>query len=192
MALFFYCRRAGVRSLMVLIALVGMVSARANGQISDGAGRLSNATAFITVGGENTQFPYYADNAMGFDSGFSYQPRSLVGFEGRVGSYPYSARFVQIPITVGYRIAGNSLFGFSYAPFVYFGAGVSRSQDEGLGRVHTTPVFAACWQVDIGFDRNYKSFSWRMVQVSRRETYDRQQSLRSMGLSTGIVYRIKR
>jgi hypothetical protein len=165
---------------------------RCSAQISDGAGRLSQSSAFLTFGGENTQFPYYADNALGFDAGFSYQPRPVVGFEVRIGSYPYKARFLQVPVTAGYRITRDTFFGFPYAPFAYIGAGVARSQDEGLGNVHTSPVFSMCWQVDVGLDRTYARFSWRIAQISRRETWGTQQSLRSLALSTGIVYRIKR
>lgn len=183
--------RAG-RRFLLLVAVLAAYSMHAGAQISDGAGRLSAASAFINIGGENTQFPHYADNAMGFDSGLSYQPRSLFGLEARIGAYPYSARFVQVPMTVGYRMSRDTLFGFPYAPFVYFGAGVSRSQEEGLGKISTSPMFVRCWQADIGFDRTYSKFSWRIAQISWRETYAPQQTLRSLGLSTGIVYRIKR
>ena len=187
-----HTRALPASSAAALIATVCLLSTPAFGQISDGAGRLSEASAFLTIGGENTQFPYYADNAIGFDSGLSYQPRALLGFEARIGAYPYSARFVQVPITAGYRVSATSIFGFPYAPFAYFGAGVSRSQDEGLGKISTSPIFAPCMQADIGFDRNYAHFSWRIAQISWRETYGTQQTLRSLGLSTGIVYRLKR
>jgi len=178
--------------LVTLIALLSLVSISAGGQISDGAGKLSSTTAFLNIGGENTQFPFYADNALGFDTGLSYQPHDLMGFEARIGAYPYSARFVQVPITAGYRVSTNSIFGFPYAPFVYIGGGVSRSQDEGLGKIRTSPNFEPCWQVDVGFDRTYASFGWRIAQISWRETYGPQQTFRSLGLSTGIIYRLRR
>jgi hypothetical protein len=178
--------------LLALLATMGGAWTRLQGQISDGAGRLSDASIFLTVGGENSQFPYYADNAIGFDSGFGYQPSKLAGFEVRIASYPYSARYLQTPITAGYRVGADSLFGFPYSPFAYFGGGVSRSQVEGLGHVSTSPGFIPCWQADVGFDRPYRRFSWRMVQISWRESYGPQQTVRSLGLSTGIVYRIKR
>jgi hypothetical protein len=185
-------RVATARSLLALIAFVGLASMRVSGQVSDGVGTLSQASVFLTPGIENTQFPYYADNALGFDSGVSYQPKDLLGFEARIGAYPYSARFLQVPITAGYRVAASTLFGLPYAPFAYVGGGVSRSQAEGLGKISTSPVFAACWQLDVGLDRTFSAFSWRVVQISRRETYGPQQSLRTLGLSTGIVYRLGR
>jgi hypothetical protein len=174
-----------------LLTVMGVGARRCGGQIAEGAGKPSDATIFLTVGGENTQFPFYADNALGFDSGFGYQPHKLAGFEARIGSYPYSARFVQTPITAGYRMGADSFFGFPYAPFAYFGGGVSRSQDEGPGLVSMPAVFRPCWQADLGLDRTYARFSWRVVQISFRETYGPQDTLRSVGLSTGIVYRVK-
>jgi hypothetical protein len=168
------------------------MSTAASGQIGDGTGRLSDAMAYMTIGGENTQLPSYADNALGFDLGISYQPRPLAGAEFRAGAYPISARYVQMGFTGGYRVARQTFFGFPYAPFVYFGAGTARSQDKGTGTITYAPQWQPCWQADIGFDRTYHRFSWRVAQISWRETYTPLHSLRSAGLSTGIVYRFQR
>jgi hypothetical protein len=177
----------------VVWTLLGVGSVRAHCQVVvDGAGLRSDAAAFMTVGGENTQLPYYADNALGFDAGVTYQPRVLVGMEFRAGAYPVSARYVQMPFTAGYRVAGHSFFGFPYSPFAYIGGGVSRSQDKGTGHLEYAPQFERCWQSDVGLDRKYGSFAWRVAQVSYRQTFTPLHTLRSVGLSTGIVYRFKR
>lgn len=172
----------------VALVLMGMVSARAFGQIGDGTGKLTNTSAYLTVGGENTQFPFYSDNALGFDLGVSYQPRALVGMEFRSSAYPVSARYAQMGFTGGYRIARDTILGFPYAPFVYVGGGVARSQDKGAGNTAYAPQWEPCWQADLGFDREFERFSWRVAQISLRETYTPLHTLRSVGLSTGIVY----
>jgi hypothetical protein len=184
-------RRGATPILLALLAMMASASTRLQGQISDGAGRLADAFVFVTVGGENSQYPDYADNAIGFDSGFTYQPRKLEGFEARIGSYPYSARFVQMPFTAGYRVAADSILGYPYMPFAYFGGGVSRMQDGGLTHVATSPAFRPCWQTDIGLDLLYSRFLLRVVQISFRESYGSQATVRSIGLSAGIVYRIR-
>jgi hypothetical protein len=172
--------------------LLGMGSIPVVAQFSGPPGHFPTASAFMTVGGENSQFPFFADNSLGFDAGVSIQPRALVGAEFRIGAYPYSATYVQIPITAGYRVGVNSIRGYPYAPFAYIGGGVSRSQPEATGPEHTSPIWRLCWQADIGLDRNFHSISWRMAQASWRETYGSEQTLRSIGLSTGIVYHFQR
>lgn len=178
-----------VRGAAVLAVLMAMGVRPAAGQVEDGAGMLSHASAYMTVGGENTQLPYFSDNALGFELGVSYQPRALVGMEFRAGAYPIKATYTQMGFTGGYRVARRTIFGFAYAPFVYFGAGTARSQDKGTGRTAYAPQWEPCWQADLGFDRTYYRFSWRVAQISFRETYTPLHSLQSIGLSTGIVYR---
>jgi hypothetical protein len=160
--------------------------------VGDGTGQRSSTTAFFTIGGENSQLPAYADNAMGFDLGLSTQPHPLLGLEVRVGAYPISAQYVQIPFTAGYRVAGRTFFGFPYEPFAYVGGGISRSQDENLGHSGYSPQWVKCWQANVGLDRDYGAFSWRIVQVDYRRTYEPVHVIRSLGLSTGVVYRFKR
>jgi hypothetical protein len=163
----------------------------AAGQIVEGVGR-TPGMVYVTVGGENTQLPFYADNALGFDIGASYQASAMRGAEFRVSAYPFSAQYVQMGFTGGYRIARQTVFGFPYTPFVYLGGGLARSQDKGTSRTGYPPTWQPCWQADLGFDRTYQRFSWRVVQVSWRETYALVNNLRSVGLSTGIVYHFQR
>ena len=178
--------------LIVLLALLGMHAMHAYGQIGEGTGHLSSAMVFGTFGGENTNLPAYADNALGFDLGASYQPHPMAGLEFRGGAYPISARYMQMGFTGGYRIERQTLFGFPYSPFAYVGGGWARSQDKGLGKTAYPPMWDPCWQADIGFDRVYHNFAWRVAQMSWRETYTPLHRLRSVGLSTGIVYRFER
>jgi hypothetical protein len=178
-------------SLVFLLILLGTHSLHARAQMFEGS-QPSNASAFVTIGGENTQLPHYADNALGFDLGVALQSHPFLGAEFRFGAYPFSARYVQMPITGGYRVAAHSLFGFPYAPFAYVGAGVSRSQDESLSHLSLPSHFVPCWQAEIGLDRTFHSFTWRTAQISWRETYASQNTLRSVGVSTGIVYHFQR
>jgi hypothetical protein len=180
--------RSARRNLIAVLLLSGVSAVHGVGQIADGTGRASSAMVFGTLGGENTDLPAYADNALGFDLGASYQPHALEGAEFRVNAYPFSARYVQMSFTGGYRIAKRTAFGFLYQPFVYFGGGWARSQDKGLNNASYPPTWQPCWQTDIGLDRTYRNFAWRMVQASLRETYAPLNRLRSIGLSTGVVY----
>jgi hypothetical protein len=184
-------RWTGCALAAALVVVAGCAGARAQVAV-DGVGARSDVSAFLTVGGENTQLPSYADNALGFDSGVTFQPRTLVGVEFRAGAYPFSARYDQMPFTAGYRVAGRSFLGFPYAPFAYFGGGLARSQDKGTTHVEYSPQWEKCWQVDVGMDRSYRVFSWRLVQASWRETYTPLHALRSISLSTGVVYRFSR
>lgn len=190
-------RRRLSRRVLPGLALVAVLAiacgGRAAGQIvEDGVGLRSNAMAFGTFGGENTNLPGYADNALGFDLGVSYQMRSLTGVEFRTTAYPYKATYLQMSYTGGYRVARRTIFGFPYTPFAYFGGGWARSQDRGLGKTTYPPMWAPCWQADLGLDRDYGSFSWRAVQASWRETYTPLHGLRTLGLSTGLVYHFRR
>ena len=184
--------RSSVAGATAGIILLAASVHPAAAQVLDGVGLRSSASAFMTVGGENTQLPAYADNALGFDLGVTVQSHPFAGGEFRVGAYPFSARYVQMPITGGYRVAARSLFGFPYAPFAYFGGGVSRSQDKGTTRKEYPPHWDPCWQANVGFDRVFGSFTWRAAEFSWRETYTPLHSLRTIGLSTGLVYRFAR
>jgi hypothetical protein len=184
--------RCAGRNLLVLFLLVGMPAVHAAGQVEESAGAVSSTMVYGMIGGENTQLPAYADNALGFEVGAAYQRHALMGAEFRAGGYPIEAQYRQMSFTGGYRIARQTLFGFLYQPFAYIGGGYARSQDKGLGRAAIPATWDPCWQADIGFDRTYHNFAWRMVQASWRETYTPLHSLRSLGLSTGIVYRFQR
>lgn len=175
-----------------MLCLLTGAALRVHAQVGDGTGSLSSTSAFLTVGGEDTQLPAYADNALGFELGAMTQPRPLLGAQLRIGAYPFSARYVQMPMTAGYRVSRYSFFGFPYAPFAYIGGGLSRSQDKGMGYRQYPPHWQKCWEAQIGFDRPYHSFSWRVAEISFRHTTTPLHTLRSVGLSTGIVYRFHR
>ncbi|WP_446742998.1 hypothetical protein [Silvibacterium acidisoli] len=160
--------------------------------------------AFATVGGENSQFPLYADNALGFNFGAFYQAKLFIGAEVRGGTYPISARYSQAPFTAGYRIGppvrrsdtatGMSPLNRRYlAPFVYFGGGFSDAQDSGTLYLNK-PISAdwePCWQLSGGIDRQYQHFSWRIVELSYTRTYFPLHDIRMATVSTGIVYHFR-
>jgi hypothetical protein len=160
--------------------------------------------AFVTIGAENSQFPLYSDNALGFNFGAFYQPKLFIGAEVRGGVYPISARYSQAPFTVGYRIGppvkrtdvdtGMSPVNPRYlAPFVYFGGGFSDAQDSGSLYLNK-PLSAdwePCWQLSLGVDRQYRRVSWRIVELSYARTYFPLHDVRTATISTGLVYHFR-
>jgi hypothetical protein len=146
---------------------------------------------FATAGGGNTQLPYYADNALGFNFGVFLQPSAMLGAEIRGGTYPVKAQFTQSPITAGLRIARVSSDA-TWLPFAYFGGGFSRSQDSGVTFLPMPATWAPCWEASVGVDLPLGRFSWRAAEVSWVETYAPRQTLRTPYLSTGIAYRFRR
>lgn len=167
--------------------------------------RESQFGAFLTLGGGNTQFPLYADNALGVSMGLFYQRKLLLGAEVRGGTSVLGARYNLSPVTAGYRIArhseeGGSDLGWSplsiehWAPFGYFGGGYSYAQDSGTfyqnppSPTHWVP----CWQAIVGVDRSYRFASWRMVEVSWTKTYTDLHDLRTPSVSTGVVFHLGR
>lgn len=179
--------------LSIGIGIVGAWScASASAQISDARYASSKASFAMTIGLENTQFPAYADNALGFDFATAYQVHPLLGAEFRMGAYPVSARYDQVPITGGYSIAVPQVLGHPFTVFGYAGGGVSRSESEESRATAATPQWRTCVQVDAGLDRDFGRLSWRVLQVLWRHTYSTPEDLRSVGLSTGLVYHFAR
>ena len=176
----------------------------AQGQAPGPKASSGSGAIFGTVGGGNTQFFAYADNALGFNFGAFYQYKLFMGAEVRGGFYPISARYTQAPITLGYRIGTHSQEGesnlgwspFSYkhsTPFAYIGGGFSYAQDQGYSDITppVAPAWAPTWQASAGVDRAHQHFSWRMAEISWTKSYTPEHELRTPYLSTGIVFHFK-
>lgn len=200
--------RTGLRrqmaALLMLLFCVLPLTTRAQA-IRESTSTLRNRTAtFVTLGGGNTQFPRYADNAVGMNFGLFYQRNIFVGAEVRGGTYPASARYSQSPVTAGYRVGmhsqegedelGWSPFSLRHAvPFAYIGGGGSHAQDSGTD-AHNPPLAAKwepCWQVSFGLDRSYRFATWRMFEISYTKTYADLHDVRTAYASTGIVFHFK-
>jgi hypothetical protein len=149
---------------------------------------LFSPTVFATVGGGNTQFPYYADNALGFNVGAFLQPFPLLGVEMRGGTYPIQAKFVQSPVTAGWRVGRRHLNDARWLPFGYIGGGASKAHDSNTNFQPTTATWSACWQASAGLDLATTRFAWRVVEGSWTNTYTERRTLRTPYLSTGLVY----
>ncbi len=188
--------RSGVsRWLMLSVtawAGVTLGGQRAAAQNPSGSYLYSKASFAAMIGGENTGYRTYDDNALGFDFALAYQPHTLVGLEFRMGAYPISAIYDQIPITGGYRVAVSQVLGKPYTVFGYAGVGLSRSENQAGASENTAPQWRRCGQVDVGVDRDFGRFSWRVAQGSWRHTFSEPRNLRSIGLSTGVVYHFSR
>jgi hypothetical protein len=158
---------------------------------------------FATVGGGNTQFPLYADNALGFNFGAFYQRSTFLGAEARIGTYPIAARYTQMPMMFGYRIGARSAEGTEdssplraarWAPFFFAGGGINYAQDSGTLYLNK-PLDAQAepgWEISGGADLAFTHFSWRVAEVSWVKTYAAGHILSTPYLSTGIVYHFKK
>jgi hypothetical protein len=147
----------------------------------------------LTVGAINTQFPFYADNSAGGSAAIFFQKSTFVGVQAMGSVYPYSARFIQAPVTLGWRIGklpnGNepSLF-TGWSPFAYAGAGFSYSQNSNYDLTPLPATGDPCVQVSFGVDHGHRGFMWRVMEVSWTRTYTSTNDLRSLGVSSGLVY----
>lgn len=190
---------SAILTLLLLCLLSGGARRAAAQQFRD-----ADIGAFATIGAENSQFPLYSDNVLGFDFGAFYQLNTFIGAEVRGGTYSISARYPQAPFTAGYRIGppvrrsdtatGMSPLNRRYlAPYAYFGGGASDSQDSGTLYLNK-PVSASwepCWQISIGVDRQYQHFSWRIAELSYTKTYFPLHDVRMATVSTGLVYHFR-
>jgi hypothetical protein len=144
----------------------------------------------------NTQLPFYADNAIGYNFGFYVQPSSILGVEGRGGFYPLRARFEQAPVTAGLRLERRQPFFGRLQPFAYFGVGFSKAQDSSTGYKPLAAIWSPCWQGSEGLEIPIGRIKWRVYEATWTETYTvrrdvPQRDLRSLSLSTGFAYSFK-
>jgi hypothetical protein len=153
------------------------------------AGELrADVAAFVTGTIANTQLPNFADNALGFSAGLFLQRSPLLGLEGRFGVYPARATYFQAPVTTGVRISPFRPRPLMPTPYAYFGGGFSKSQYEKVNLQPSAALWAPCWQSVSGMDIGLHKLSWRIYEASWTETYTLRGSLRTLSLSTGLVY----
>jgi hypothetical protein len=152
----------------------------------------ADAGAFVTGTVANTQLPSFADNALGFSAGLFLQRSPLLGLEGRFGVYPARATYFQAPVTAGLRISPFRARLFVPAPYAYFGGGFSKSQYQKVNLQPSAALWAPCWQSVSGMDIAFHKFSWRVYEASWTETYTLRGSIRTLSLSTGLVYSFTR
>jgi hypothetical protein len=156
------------------------------GEVRAGAG------IFFTGNMANTQLTDFADNALGFNAGLFLQHSPLLGIEGRIADYPLKATFSQAPVTLGLRVAPYRTRPFQPVPFAFFGGGYSRSQYAKVNGQPSVALWAPCWQSVSGMDIAFNKFSWRIYEASWTETYTLRGNIRTVGLSTGLVYSFTR
>lgn len=184
-------RGAGVKRVVWMGMLMGAImlfSSSLQGQAVRENLPFFTPTVFATVGTGNTQFPYYADNALGFNLGVFLQPVPLLGVEVRGGTYPISAKFIQSPITAGWRVGRRHLNNARWLPFGYIGGGASKAQDSNAYFQPTAATWSACWQASAGLDLATRKFGWRVAEVSWTKTFTERRTLHTPYLSTGFVY----
>jgi hypothetical protein len=181
-------RVAGIWGILTLFLCATEISLR--GQALPSATSVHwNPGAFVTATAVNTQFPFYADNGLGFNFGAFVQSSHRVGAEARGSVYPISVRFSQAPFTAGVRIVGRRPSNVRLQPFGYIGGGVSRAQDSGPTYQPMAVSWSPCWQASAGLDFSFGRFSLRAAELSWTQTYGPRNDLRSLSASTGLVYR---
>jgi len=179
--------------LWMAFTIGGAGCARLWGQAKPTVERSLAVAIFATGEIGNTRSPYYADNALGFNAGVLIQPFRFFGAEARGGAYPISDILAQLPVTAGLHIGPHQSRELQVLPFAYFGGGTSNAQAAAAGHYKTTPAsWSPCWQASAGADLTFGKFAWRVYEASWTQTHTRQQDLRTLSFSTGVVYRFIR
>ena len=180
----FFWQLAGLLCLQASCLLPSFIY----GQALPAAETRASFGVFATASVANTQLPYFADNALGYNFGAFLQTSPLFGLELRVGAYPLKATFEQEPVTAGFRFAPPHTKEVEALPFAYFGAGYSKSQYSKADYQPSVALWTPCWQTSGGMDIAYDKFRWRVYEASWTETFTLRRNLRTLGLSTGLVY----
>jgi hypothetical protein len=178
--------------MWLVVGLIGAYPSSLYGQAVPVADRRLIVGAFGTTHFANTQMPYFADNAFGFEAGAFLQLTPLLGVEARGGAAPIGATFEQEPVTVGARVAQPQRKETQALGFAYFGGGFSRAQYSKANYRPSVPLLTPCWQASVGTDIAFRKVTWRIYEATWTETYAIRQNLRSMGISSGLVYTFKR
>jgi hypothetical protein len=170
-----------------------MLAHSALGQARPTASTAFNAGFTASVGGTNTQMPFYADNALGYSVGAFLQPSYFIGFEARAARFPYHAEFSQAPVTVGLRLTSSRNPESRYQLVSYVGAGYSKAQDSSSGYKPLAAIWSPCWQVTQAVEVPLGRLKWRVYEVGWTETYTNRRnvpdrSLRTLSVTTGLVF----
>jgi len=177
----------------LFLAFAGAHASVARGQALPAATTRFSGGIIATVGGMNTQLPYYADNALGYNFGLYLQPFSVLGVEIRGGAYPVWARFKQTPVTAGIRLERREPFMGHFQPFAYLGGGFSRAQGSSTSYRPIPAIWSPCWQISEGIEVPLGRIKWRAFEATWAETYTNRRNIprrqiRGLSLSTGLVY----
>ncbi len=122
------------------------------------------------------------------------QPKSFLGAQVRVGSYPRGAEVRQSPVTVGYRIGSpnrtNDSYGWRYlSPVFYLGGGLSRSHDWNSLYQPTRGAWYPCLESSLSIAIPYRHATWRVVEFSYVDTFTPVRELHSFSGTSGLTYR---
>jgi hypothetical protein len=180
-------------SYTILVPVVGLLASHSSlglSQATPVAERRLSGGVFATANEVNTQLPYFADNAFGFDAGAFVQLTPLFGLEARIGSAPIGDRFQQEPATAGIRVAKPRTKERQALQFLYLGGGFSRSQYSKADFRPSVSLTMPCWQASSGTDIALGKVTWRLYEATWTETYTPRWNLRSIGMSSGLVYTI--
>lgn len=177
----------------LLAALAALHSSALYGQALPTAGDSGPSYGVMaTANFANTQLPSFADNAAGFNIAAFVQSTPLLGFEIRGGAYPIAATFEQAPVTGGLRFAEFQSRILPALPFLYVGAGFSKAQYSKANYQPSVALWSPCWQASTGMDRPMRSFTWRVFEVSWTQTHTLRRNIRTLGVSTGLIFTFKR
>ena len=185
------CSMLSQRAMTFLLALAVLGAAPTSllyGQATPAGEQRVGFGAIATINAANSQLPYYADNALGYSFGSFLQLTPLLGIEGRISSYPISATFHQSPFTAGVRVAPTQTREVQLLPYFYFGGGYSHAQYSKADYQPSVLLWTPCWQAISGTDMGFTKFRWRVFELNWNETYAIRQNIRTIGLSTGVVY----
>jgi hypothetical protein len=175
----------------VLVVAAGVHSSFLYGQALPAGEKGMNMGVFVTGNIANTQLPYFADNALGFNFGAFVQPSRWFGLEVRGGAYPIRANFEQAPITAGVVVAQSQSREVQALPFFYLGGGFSKAQYSKADYQPSAALWTPCWQATGGTDLALRKFTWRVYELNWTETYTLRRNIRTVGISTGLVYYFK-
>ena len=122
------------------------------------------------------------------------QPKSFLGTQVSVGSYPRGAQVRQSPVTVGYRIGSpnrtNDSYGWRYiSPVFYVGGGLSRSHDWNSLSQPTRGAWYPCLESRLSVSIPYRHATWRLVEFSYADTFTPVRELHSFSGTSGLTYR---
>jgi hypothetical protein len=175
--------------IMLLLVLLGCFSA-VNAQVGPSAtGGDNRMGTFVSFGGLRTDVINYTFNALGIEGGAFIQKTSLLGMEVRAASYPLYARFLQAPITAGWRVEVHQPVIPGMRLSSYIGGGMSRAQDAGPHYVALPAEWSPCWQVSGSVTLGSGALNLRPVEATFTQTYTTQRTLQGISLMTGLTYR---
>lgn len=147
------------------------------------------AGAFVSFGGQGTHMIADNFNSLGVDGGFYIQHSTFIGFEARFADYSMFARYSQAPFTAGYRVGLRKPPSHRFQPFAYAGAGMSHSVNATAHYVALPASWQPCAQVSQGLNIPMRRhWQWKAYEGTWTETFGSERNLRSLTLTTGIVY----